>query len=110
MVGMATALAMNPALPLAWLQGKREDGIQPTVTLLKGKKLVNLARLAIVTRQLRRIGAGQRPKANLSTMFTMVCEPIRNMALTRRSRSWLAGSGWATQHQKIAVSMGLQDQ
>jgi 2,4-dienoyl-CoA reductase-like NADH-dependent reductase (Old Yellow Enzyme family) len=90
MVGMATALAMNPALPLAWSEGRPIDGKTATVKL-KSKMWIGFARLAIAQRQLHRIGGGSQPKPNAGAVASLIRQEVRNKLLTLRYRSWVKG-------------------
>jgi len=88
MVGMATALAMNPALPLAWREGHALDAPRP-VNKLKNKVLAALATMALIKRQLHRIGDGQQPKPGLSAVMSLLLDQLRTKRLTRHYRRWL---------------------
>lgn len=89
MAGLATALAMNPALPRAWREGVVQDGTRPLVGM-KDKVLAALATMAIVKRQLQRLGAGQRPKPRFNAWFSLIRDQLRARLLTRRYRRWIA--------------------
>ena len=88
MVGMATALAMNPALPLAWREGRALDAPRP-VNKLKNKVLAALATMALIKRQLHRLGAGQQPQPGQSAVLSLLLDQLRTKRLTRRYRRWL---------------------
>jgi len=81
---------MNPDLPLEWREGKPKDGIFPVVKL-KDKMLASFAHMAIVQRQLHRLGDGQRPLANASAIYSIIRDQIRTKMLARRYRSWSKG-------------------
>lgn len=87
MVGMATALAMDPTLPLAWRHNKRKDGLFPVVTF-KDKGLAGFTRLAMVKRQLQRLGNGLPPKVNASPIYSLICDQIRSKKQTKRYVAW----------------------
>lgn len=89
-VGIATALAMNPDLPLTWREAKPEDGVVPAIKF-KDKALAQLAMMSVVQRQLHRLGDGQRPLANASPIFSIIRDQLRNKLLARRYRSWSSG-------------------
>ncbi|MBC7917453.1 MAG: 2,4-dienoyl-CoA reductase, partial [Rhodoferax sp.] len=88
MVGMATAMAYNPTLPREWKQGRAVDGGRPTVDL-KDRTLAALATMAMVKRQLQRMGAGKMPKLRMHALWSLVRDQIRTKVLTRRYRYWL---------------------
>jgi 2,4-dienoyl-CoA reductase-like NADH-dependent reductase (Old Yellow Enzyme family) len=86
-VGIATALAMDPDLPRAWRDSKPKDGVFPTIKL-KDKMLASLAHMAVIQRQLQRLGDDQRPLENASAVFSILRDQLRNRLLARRYRSW----------------------
>lgn len=85
LVGMASALAFDPALINKWLVNSELVGNIPT-TSWKDKTLSGLANMALVKRQLRRLGAGKRPKSNASAFFTLILDQVRSAKLTKRYR------------------------
>lgn len=89
-VGIATALAMNPDLPLTWREGKPQDGSVPAIKF-KDKTLAAFAMMSILQRQLHRLGDGQLPLANASAIFSIIRDQLRNKLLARRYRSWSNG-------------------
>jgi hypothetical protein len=86
-VGIATALAMEPNLPLAWRGSEPKDGMFPAIKF-KDKMLASLAHMAVIQRQLHRLGDGQQPLANASAIFSIIRDQLRNKLLARRYRSW----------------------
>ncbi|MES2152974.1 MAG: NADH:flavin oxidoreductase/NADH oxidase family protein [Pseudomonadota bacterium] len=87
--GMATALAMVPDLPARWQAGAAIDARRPGVAW-KDKVMAALARMALVKRRLRGLGAGQVAAVRHSPLFTLLVDQLRTRRLTRRYRSWLA--------------------
>lgn len=87
MIGMATALAMDPSLPMAWRENKSKDGLFPVVNF-KDKTLAGFTRLAMVQRQLQRLGDGLNPKAHMSPVYSLVRDQIRNRKLAKRYVAW----------------------
>jgi len=88
MVGMATAMAYNPTLPRDWKQGRAVDGGRPAVDL-KDKTLAALATMAMVKRQLQRMGIGKMPQVRMNALWSLVRDQLRTRILTRRYRYWL---------------------
>lgn len=86
-VGIATALAMDPNLPLAWRETKPKDSVFPAIQF-KDKMLASLAHMAVIQRQLQRLGDGQRPLPNASAIFSIIRDQLRNKLLARRYRAW----------------------
>jgi 2,4-dienoyl-CoA reductase-like NADH-dependent reductase (Old Yellow Enzyme family) len=83
LVGIATGLALQPDLPNRWQLGKDVDMAMPKVNW-KNKTLRSLAIMAVVKRNLRRIGAGKKANAKLSPLFTLILDQIRTAKLTKR--------------------------
>ena len=92
-VGMATAMAFNPALPQHWLRGRDLDGGRPDVAI-KDKTLAALATMAVTKRQLQRMGDGKLPQLRLSALWSLLRDQLRTKVLTRRYRHW-----WALQNR-----------
>ncbi|MDH3400078.1 MAG: NADH:flavin oxidoreductase/NADH oxidase family protein [Chromatiales bacterium] len=88
MVGIATALAMNPHLVNDW---KTDPGarVDPVMVPWKDKALVALGTMAIVKRQLRRLGVGKQPMPDVSPTITLLMDQLRKLQQTRRYRRWL---------------------
>lgn len=86
-VGIATALAMDPALPQSWRAGRSKDGVSPVIKF-KDKTLHGLATIAVAVRQMHRMGAGRQPLAHPGALFSLIRDQLRNMLLARRYRSW----------------------
>ncbi|MGP4715879.1 NADH:flavin oxidoreductase/NADH oxidase family protein [Psychrobacter sp. T6-6] len=88
-VGMGTALALNPALPNDWKKDTTLSAHDPMVRW-KDKTLSALATMAVVKRQLQRMGNGKPPKSNVSPLFSLVSDRIRIKKLTTRYKRYLA--------------------
>lgn len=88
MVGIATALAMNPHLVKDW-KSNPDTRVQPVKVDWKNKALVALATMAIVKRQLRRLGVGKQPKPEVSPAISLLMDQFRKVQQTRRYRRWL---------------------
>jgi 2,4-dienoyl-CoA reductase-like NADH-dependent reductase (Old Yellow Enzyme family) len=86
-VGIATALAMNPSLPLTWREAKPKDGVVPVIKF-KDKTLASIAMLNVIQRQLHRLGDGQQPLVNASAIFSIIRDQLRGKLLARRYRAW----------------------
>ncbi|BDX04720.1 NADH:flavin oxidoreductase/NADH oxidase family protein [Planctobacterium marinum] len=89
LVGIASALAYNPDLPNRWQQDARFEGVIPLVNW-KDKTLAGLATMAMVKRQLRRIGAGKTSKQNISPLVSLIADQLRAAKLTKRYRKQYA--------------------
>lgn len=89
LVGMASALAFEPDLPNKWLTSPEHTGFIPQVNW-KNKTLSGLATMAIIKRQLRRLGAGKSSNPNVSPIFSLITDQIRQNNLTKRYRKQYA--------------------
>ena len=90
-VGMGTALAMCPDLPQRWRDGRESGPLEPRITI-KDKVLAALATMAVIRRQLQRMGAGKKPLAAPNALFSLIRDQLRGKRLTRRYRAWVDGS------------------
>lgn len=88
-VGMGTALAMNPSLPNDWKQNDQLKSHDPMVRW-KDKTLSAIATMAVIKRQLQRMGKGKEPKTNNSPIFSLVSDRLRLKKLTKRYQSYLS--------------------
>lgn len=89
LAGLATALAYQPNLGNVWHSDPDFVPPQPNVGL-KDKTLAGLATMALVKRQIRRVGKGKGVKANASAVFTLIIDQIRAAKLTKRYRKRFA--------------------
>ncbi|WPU21012.1 NADH:flavin oxidoreductase/NADH oxidase family protein [Cedecea neteri] len=92
MVGMATALALNPALPREWLQGDHSEPRLPSVRW-KNKALAALANMALVKYQLRRIGDNKRPNAGIAPLWALLVQQAGTLLSARKYRRWIQAAG-----------------
>ena len=87
MVGVATALAVRPDLPLAWFAGREADVPVQTVPW-KDKGMAGLAGMALVKRRLRALAAGKDAARTYSHLFTLIADQLHTKKLTTRYRQW----------------------
>ena len=88
-VGMGTALAMNPSLPNDWQNDEQLSAHDPKVQW-KDKTLSAIATMAVIKRQLQRMGEGKPPKPKASPIFSLISDRIRLNKLTKRYQDYLA--------------------
>lgn len=88
-VGMGTALAMNPSLPNDWLRDDQVSAHNPIVRW-KDKTISALATMAVIKRQLQRMGKGKEPNIKSSALFSLVKDRLRIVKLTKRYKRYLA--------------------
>ncbi len=84
--GIATALAFHPALPKKWQQEQMLNANIPPVTL-KNKDLAAFATMAVVKRQMRRMGHGKTPLAAPSALFSLIGDQLRSKRAQKRYRN-----------------------
>ena len=87
-VGMGTALAMNPSLPNNWKNDSTLSAHNPVVRW-KDKTLSAVATMAVIKRQLQRMGQGKYPKPTASPIFSLISDRIRIRKLTKRYHHYL---------------------
>ena len=88
LVGIASAMAYQSDLVKIWKKRPDFVGFIPSVDW-KNKTLAALATMALVRRQLQRMGKLKRPKMNASALFSLVSDRIRLARLTKRYRKYV---------------------
>ncbi|MBI1684103.1 NADH:flavin oxidoreductase/NADH oxidase family protein [Caulobacter hibisci] len=87
-VGVATALAIEPSLPALWRTGDHDVAPPPRLKT-KNSGLASMAGQAFVVRQLVRMSRGRSPKPTASPLVSLIQNQIRRRKLTRTYRTWL---------------------
>jgi 2,4-dienoyl-CoA reductase-like NADH-dependent reductase (Old Yellow Enzyme family) len=92
LVGIATALAIDPALPQAWRAGM---DVQPALTAItwKNKMMASLATMARVKYQLKRVSEGQATRPAISPLWALVSQQVMAGKQTKKYRAWMARRG-----------------
>ncbi|EOQ97276.1 oxidoreductase, FAD/FMN dependent [Leptospira wolbachii serovar Codice str. CDC] len=88
LVGIATALALNPNLPNDWKENKQIDRVLPDPGW-KSKTLKGLANMAMVRYQLNRLSQGKLPTVNVSPIMRLLLDQFRLSKLTKRYQGWI---------------------
>lgn len=83
LVGLASALAITPNLAKKWQQEWTYSGFIPHCTW-KDKSLASLANMAIVRRQLRRLGNDLTTLRSPSPLWSLVLDLIHRKKMTKR--------------------------
>ena len=83
LVGLATALAMRPDLPNHWQNAPAYRAPKPQVSW-RNKSLQALAVMAMIKRNLQRIGRGKAPKVIMSPVLSLIKDQLRKAKLTKR--------------------------
>ncbi|AOK49884.1 2,4-dienoyl-CoA reductase [Burkholderia sp. MSMB617WGS] len=89
MVGIATALSVDPNLPRDWLAGgNNAPALRPIVW--KNKVLGSLANMAVVKFQLKRLSEGRVTNPRVSPLRALLLQQLSTSCQTRRYRRWTA--------------------
>lgn len=87
-VGIATAMAEVPDLPLQWKAGHEPHAL-PTPVTWKNQMMAALARMALIKRRLHALGRARSKNVRYSPLFTLIVDQWRTSRITRRYREWL---------------------
>ena len=88
MVGIGTALAIDPHLPRDWLQGKDNAPQLPPITW-KNKSIAALANMAVVKFQLGKLSRCKKPDPSVSPLRALILQQIAMAFRTRQYRRWV---------------------
>ncbi len=86
-IGMATALAVDPDLPGRWLRGE-DAGVEVEPVRWRDKLLASAATQATVRCRLARLGR-EKPPARTHPVLALAGERLHRRAALRRYRRWL---------------------
>ena len=89
MVGIGTALAINPRLPRVWRAGLQEAPVLPPITW-KNKALASLANMATVKFQLRQLSRGKPTNARVSPLRAPILQQASDAWRARKYRRWVS--------------------
>lgn len=87
-VGIGTALAVDPGLPNAWKSGQDAAVTVPRVRI-RDKALASAASMARVRYQLRRLGRGRPASIRTNALWAFGVEQVRDTLARRRYAAWL---------------------
>jgi len=88
MVGIGTALAIDPNLPRDWRAGKDSAPALLPISW-KNKPLASLANMAAVKIQLRKLGRGKATDPKVSPLRALILQQVSNACRVRRYRRWV---------------------
>lgn len=88
MVGIGTALAIDPNLPRDWRAGKDSAPALLPISW-KNKPLASLANMAAVKFQLRKLGRGKATDPKVSPLRALILQQVSNACRVRRYRRWV---------------------
>ncbi|MCW3478739.1 NADH:flavin oxidoreductase/NADH oxidase family protein [Neisseriaceae bacterium JH1-16] len=89
MVGIGTALAIDPNLPRDWRHGK-DNAPELSPITWRNKPLASLANMATVKFQLRKLSQGRTPDPSVSPLRALLLQQLANACRTRQYRRWMA--------------------
>ncbi|WFF04614.1 NADH:flavin oxidoreductase/NADH oxidase family protein [Micromonospora sp. WMMD1076] len=88
LVGMGSALAIDPDLPARW-RSDADARVELKPVRIKDKAVASAASMARVRQQLRRLGAGRRTRPGGNPTFALARETALQALALRRYRTWL---------------------
>jgi 2,4-dienoyl-CoA reductase-like NADH-dependent reductase (Old Yellow Enzyme family) len=88
MIGIGTALAIDPNLPREWCAGKDNTPALAPITW-RNKPLASLANMAAVKFQLSRLSRGKTPNPKVSPLRALILQQVADVARTREYRRWI---------------------
>ncbi|RBJ82264.1 2,4-dienoyl-CoA reductase [Pseudomonas sp. MWU12-2534b] len=88
MVGIGTALAIDPHLPRDWRQGKDNAPQLPPLTW-KNKTLAALATMAVVKFQLHKLSRAKKTHPGVSPLRALILQQLAMAWRTRQYRRWV---------------------
>lgn len=89
MVGIGTALAIDPDLPRDWRAGQDHAPALPPI-VWKNKPMASLANMAAVRFQLRKLSQGKRTAPEVSPLRALIVQQVSDACRVRRYRQWIA--------------------
>ncbi|MOA28981.1 hypothetical protein D3C78_1499650 [compost metagenome] len=90
MAGIATALAVNPALPGLWQAGQAQASAELPPIRWKRKALAALAYMSLVKFQMLRLARGTQPDPNTSPLRALLQEQWKTLLRTRQYRQLMS--------------------
>jgi len=89
LVGIATALAIDPMLPKHWRSGQ-DVAAELTPITWKSKMMASLATMARVKYQLQRLSQGKATNSSISPLWALVSQQWKTGSQSRKYRKWIA--------------------
>ncbi|MBD9415964.1 NADH:flavin oxidoreductase/NADH oxidase family protein [Pseudomonas sp. PDM16] len=89
MLGMATALAVDPALPRRWQSGE-DAGVEPIVVAWKNKAFAAAATQSIVKKQLALLSRGKPTRPRTSPLLALLGNQLKTKRQSREYRRWVS--------------------
>jgi 2,4-dienoyl-CoA reductase-like NADH-dependent reductase (Old Yellow Enzyme family) len=92
MVGLATALAIEPALPSLWLANLGAQ-VEPIVVPWKNRALASLAVASVVKKQLGLLSQGKRTRPRTSPLMALIGAQLKSRRQAKDYRKWISLAG-----------------
>jgi len=92
MVGIGTALAIEPNLPRDWQRGQPSAPQLPPITW-KNKPLASLANMAVVKFQLHRLSRNRPPQPQVAPWRALLLQQLCDAWRSRQYRRWMVRRG-----------------
>jgi 2,4-dienoyl-CoA reductase-like NADH-dependent reductase (Old Yellow Enzyme family) len=92
MVGIGTALAIDPNLPRDWRLGKDSAPQLPPITW-RNKTMASMANMAVVKFQLHKLSQAKAPEPDVSLVRALVAQQLGTLCRTWQYRRWMARRG-----------------
>jgi 2,4-dienoyl-CoA reductase-like NADH-dependent reductase (Old Yellow Enzyme family) len=89
MVGIGTALAIDPNLPRDWRLGKDSAPQLPPITW-QNKTMASMAHMAVVKFQLHKLSQAKAPEPDVSPVRALLVQQLGTLCRTRQYRRWMA--------------------
>lgn len=102
MVGIGTALAIEPNLPRDWQLGLGSTPQLPPITW-KNKVLASLANMAVVKYQLHKLSQGRDSQPGVSPLWALLTQQVKDIFRTRQYRRWMTQRA-AGRDQNVSTS------
>lgn len=102
MVGIGTALAIEPNLPRDWQLGLSSAPQLPPITW-KNKVLASLANMAVVKYQLHKLSQGRDSQPGVSPLWALLTQQVKDIFRTRQYRRWMTQRA-AGRDQNVSTS------
>lgn len=88
MVGIGTALAIDPNLPRDWQLGRGNAPQLPPITW-NNKVLASQANMAVVKYQLHKLSQGRESQPDVSPLWALLTQQVKDIFRTRQYRRWM---------------------
>ena len=92
MVGLASALAVDPALPRQWMAGQ-DIAVAPIIVQWKNKALASLAQASVIKHQFGLLSQGRKSRPGMSPLMALIASQLKARRQAKAYRQWISRSG-----------------